>query len=97
MRSCLLSVCLYLTTYVREAEPGGYIQWHELDWGSRRVVCADSSLSHENTDALLEYVSKWEAGTGPKTYVVVSVFLRHNIRYAAAPHGKQKTRKGLCH
>ena len=37
-----LSVCVWLDTLdlTRKAEPGGYLQWDELDWAGRRIVRA---------------------------------------------------------
>ena len=49
-----------------ESEPGGYIQWDELDWATKRMVKADPSLPDKDTQALLDYVSKWEDPLGSK-------------------------------
>ena len=52
----------------RKAEPGGYLQWDELDWAGRRIVRADPSLPQEDMQKLLDYVSIWEDALGPKSY-----------------------------
>ena len=50
-------------------EPGGYVQWDELDFGNRRIVSVDSSFRTDHVQALLEYVAPWESSLGPKSYV----------------------------
>ncbi len=59
-----MSPCLELTF---GTEPGGYIQWDELDWATKRTVQADPSISQDDTRALLDYVAKWEDPLGAKT------------------------------
>ena len=61
-----LCVARYLDL-TRRAEPGGYLQWDELDWADRRIVRADPSLPKEDMQKLLDYVSKWEDALGPKS------------------------------
>ena len=62
--------CARVTRYLsltRRAEPGGYLQWDELDWAGRRIVRADPSLPKEDTQKLLDYMSKWEDALGQKS------------------------------
>ena len=54
----------YLTS---KAEPGGYIQWDELDRETKRTIRADPSTIEEDMRALLECVARWEDTLGPKS------------------------------
>ena len=63
-------ICVCMARYLgltRKAEPGGYLQWDELDWAGRRIVRADPSLPKEDMQKLLDYVSKWEDALGLKS------------------------------
>ena len=53
----------YLTS---KAEPGGCVQWDELDWETKRTIRADPSTIEEGMRALLEYIARWENTLGPK-------------------------------
>lgn len=47
-------------------EPGGYLQWNELDVASRRIIKADSVASAEKLNALVEFAGVWESKLGSK-------------------------------
>lgn len=47
-------------------EPGGYLQWIELDVASRRIIKADSVASAEKLNALVEFSGVWENKLGSK-------------------------------
>ena len=47
-------------------EPGGCLQWDELDWASKRIIQADPSIPSDNTRALLDHDFKWEDPLGSK-------------------------------
>jgi hypothetical protein len=54
-------------------EPGGYLQWNELDVVSRRIIKADPMASAEKLNALVDFASGWEDKLGPKESVVLSL------------------------
>ena len=56
------------TSLTSQSEPGGYIQWDEIDWETRRTVKADPSISDKDMQALHNYVSKWEDALGSREY-----------------------------
>ena len=47
-------------------EPGGYLQWNELDVASRHTIKADPKASAEKLNALVEFAGVWEDKLGPK-------------------------------
>ncbi|KAL8722224.1 MAG: hypothetical protein Q9225_001269 [Loekoesia sp. 1 TL-2023] len=58
-----------LKNLMRMLKPGGYLQWDELDWATKRIVRADPSIPSDDTRALFDYVSKWEDALGPKEWI----------------------------
>ena len=51
----------------RKAEPGGYLQWDELDWAGGRIFRADPILPRKDMQKFFDYVSIWEDALRPKS------------------------------
>ena len=65
-------------------EPGGYLQWNELDFGHRRVIKADPTAYTPHLTALLQYVQIWEDSLGPKGWIesLPDIFSRYGMEKA---------------
>ncbi|KAL6714379.1 hypothetical protein ACLMJK_007802 [Lecanora helva] len=58
-----------LKNLIEMLKPGGYVQWDELDWATKRIVQANPSNSTKEVQALLDHVAQWEDPLGPFEWI----------------------------
>lgn len=65
-------VCLYGCCSHDSLEPGGYLQWNEVDTSSRRVICAENGPAVTPAiDELEGYLKRRRSGTPPESVLLI--------------------------